>query len=75
LEAVDEDRDIGCVMLSDEYAHEKEGALEVESRDEERAMSKEVAGGEMFEYGDVKNGGLLYFDIVVVKVVVVVGWR
>lgn len=35
-----------------------------ESRDDERAMSKDVAGGEMFEYGEVNSGGRLYLAIV-----------
>lgn len=62
-EAVDDERDNGCETASELYAHEYEGALVVESREDERAMSNDVAGGEMFEYGEVKNGGRLYFDI------------
>jgi hypothetical protein len=37
----------------------------VESRDDERAMSNDVAGGEMFEYGDEKNTPLAYLDILI----------
>ena len=36
----------------------------VESRDEERAMSKQVAGGEMLEYGEVMKRRFEYLDIV-----------
>ena len=34
-----------------------------ESRDDERAMSKDVDGGEMLEYGEAKNTPLAYFDM------------
>jgi hypothetical protein len=37
----------------------------VESRDDERAMSNDVAGGEIFEYGDEKNTPLAYLDMLI----------
>lgn len=36
----------------------------MDSRDDERAMSKDVAGGEMLEYGDEKKTPLEYLDMV-----------
>ena len=34
-----------------------------ESREDERAMSKEVDGGEMLEYGEEKKTPLAYLDM------------
>ena len=65
FDPVEEERESGCEMATEPNAPKCDvvAMLAVESREDERAMSKEVAGGEMLEYGEVKNGGRLYFDI------------
>ena len=42
----------------------EDGDEVVESREEERAMSKQVAGGEILEYGEVMKRRSEYLDIV-----------
>lgn len=38
-----------------------------ESREDERAMSKDIDGGEMLENGEVKNTPLAYLDMTMKK--------
>lgn len=58
-EVADEQRDIGFDV---EQLYDVEMA---ESREDERAISKDIDGGEMLENGEVKNTPLAYLDMMI----------